>query len=547
MNISTTMQAGLYLKDYIDVLRRRRDVVVLFFITVVLVVTIGSFLMRPVYRATAVLLIDEESPNILTTSGSVTLGSQDYYSYREYYQSQIEIITSISIARRVFEELNLGTLPAYRRAKEPIKRFLKAVKVEPIRDTRLLKLHAENKDPALAAKTANRIAEIYVRRNLYYINRNELMSLLKNEYLKLETKLSENSKVFKEKHPEMIRLRQEMAEMAKNIERVKNSSFEYDISGEGGRERAFEGFKANNVSIQDPAEKPAIPIKPKKRLNILLAIIIGAMGGVGLAFLFEYLDDTIKSDTDIESLSDLLLLGNIPKVENANKESWHKMDLLVHLSPRDPVAEAYRAIRTSIIFSATEERPLKCIVITSPGPQDGKTTTLCNLGISMAQLRKKVLLVDGDLRKPRLHDIFGGDNNIGLSSFLCGQADLGKLVQKTDIENLFLVKGGPHPPNPSELIESNKLKEFVKEVKKEFDFVLFDSPPVNVVTDAIILSPITDGVILVAESGKTPKRALLRIMPILKNAKARLIGIILNKVSLTAHNYYYYSHYYGKK
>src|SRR3989338_6160632 len=167
MNISTTMQAGLYLKDYIDVLRRRRDVVVLFFITVVLVVTIGSFLMRPVYRATAVLLIDEESPNILTTSGSVTLGSQDYYSYREYYQSQIEIITSISIARRVFEELDLGTLPAYRRAKEPIKRFLKTVKVEPIRDTRLLKLHAENKDPALAAKTANRIAEIYVRRNLY--------------------------------------------------------------------------------------------------------------------------------------------------------------------------------------------------------------------------------------------------------------------------------------------------------------------------------------------------------------------------------------------
>lgn len=547
MNISTTMQAGLYLKDYIAVLRRRRDVVVLFFISVVLVVAAGSFLMKPVYRATTTLLIDEESPNILTTSGSVTLGSQDYYSYREYYQSQIEIIISTGIARRAFNELNLGELPAYKRAKEPIKKFLKTVKVEPIRDTRLLKLHVENRDPERAAKIANRIAEIYVRRNLYYINRNELMSLLKNEYLKFETRLSENSKIFKEKHPAMIRLRQEMAEMAKNIERVKNSSFEYDISGEDGRERTFEGFKANNVSIQDPAEKPTVPVKPKKRLNILLAIIIGAMGGIGLAFLFEYLDDTIKSDDDIESMSDLLLLGNIPKVENANKGSEDTIDILVHLSPKDPVAEAYRAIRTSIAFSSTEEHPLKGIVITSPGAQDGKTTTLCNLGIAIAQLQKKVLLVDADLRKPRLHDIFGLDNNTGLSSFLCGQADLGKLVQKTDIENLFLVTGGPHPPNPSELLESNKMKEFMKEVKKEFDFVLFDSPPINVVTDALILSPVADGVVLVAESGKTPKRALSRITPLFKNAKARLIGIILNKVSLTAHNYYYYSHYYGKR
>jgi succinoglycan biosynthesis transport protein ExoP len=208
-----------YLRNYADILLRRRNTIMVFFSTVVVLVGLGSFIMQPVYRATSTLLIDIESPNVLSTSsgsGSV-MGSTDYYAYKEYLQSQIEIIVSRPIGRDVFNELGLANTREYRGARDPIKNFLKKISVEPVRDTRLLKLNAENWDPVLAAKMANLMAETYVMRNLAYISKNELLNLLKNEYLKLQTKLSEFSKIYKEEHPDMIRLKREIADLVKRI------------------------------------------------------------------------------------------------------------------------------------------------------------------------------------------------------------------------------------------------------------------------------------------------------------------------------------------
>ncbi|NQT23481.1 MAG: hypothetical protein HQ579_08625, partial [Candidatus Omnitrophica bacterium] len=314
----TNIEQELHLKDYVDVLRRRRSVVVIFFVTIVFVVTIGSLIMRPVYQASATLLIDAESPNVLTTYGLVSLESQNYYSYKEYYQSQKEIITSRAIARRIFNEFNLGNTKKYAKAKDPIKAFLKTVNVAPVRDTRLLRLNVENRDPVLAAKIANRMAEVYVERNLYYISRDELMNLLKNEYLKLESRLSEYTRIYKSKHPKIIRLKEEISELVKKIESVKKSAFHYDVVPQDLKEGGMytlEGLKANNVSIEDPAEVPAIPIRPKKRLNVLLAIIVGFFGGVALAFFFEYLDDTVKSLEDVEKLVKWPFLGCVPIID----------------------------------------------------------------------------------------------------------------------------------------------------------------------------------------------------------------------------------------
>lgn len=546
------MEQELQISDYINVLQRRKSVIIIFFITTVLVVTIGSLIMKPVYRATATLLIDVESPNVLTTSGMVAIEAQNYYTYKEYYQSQKEIITSRVIAREVFNEFNLADTKNYKKAKDPVGEFLKTIKVEPVRDTRLLKLHVNSKDPVLAANIANRIAEMYVRRNLYYISRDEMMNLLKNEYLKLETKLSEYNKTFLAKHPQMIRLKKELRETVKKIEDVKKASFGYDIitkdfQGEGGY--TLEGLKANNVSIEDPAEVPIIPIKPKKRLNVLLAVIVGLFGGVGLAFFFEYLDDTVKSVEDTGKLVAWPFLGGVPQIDSgAGKMREFEKDLLTHTKPKDPTSEAYRAIRTSILFSSTEEHPLKAVLITSPGPQEGKTTTLCNLGVVMAQSGKRVLMVDADMRRPRLHGIFKKKNEKGLSDFLCSQAELKDIIQKTDIDNIAIVSGGQHPPNPSELLSGHKVEDFIRVAKEKFDFILFDTPPVAVVTDAIVLSKATDGTIMVIESEKTSKRVLPRIYQILKDSKAKIIGTVLNKISLKSrsHHYYYYSRYYGK-
>ena len=548
MNIESVSQE-IHIKDYVDILRRRRDIALIFFATLVLVVTIGSFIMRPVYRATVMLLVDSESPNVLTTTGMVELQSQNYFSYKEYYQSQAEILSSYGLAKKVFEEYSLGNLPEYRRAKEPVKKFLKTVKVEPVRDTRLLKLNVDDKNPELAAKIANRMAELYVMRNLYYISKSELLNLLKNEYLKLVSKTSEYAKIYKDGHPEMIKVKKEMDELIDRIDQEKKSVCDYGNIEDylkAGSNHPLAGFKANNVSIQDPAEKPVVPIRPKKSLNILIAIILGALGGAGLAFFFEYLDDNVKTLEDVEKVADWPFLGSIHDIDGNKTLKEFEKDMLVNLMPRDPAAEVYRSIRTRVLFSTTEEHPIRSVVVTSPGPQEGKTTTLCNLGIAMAQNQKRVLLVDSDMRKPRLHEIFKKDSGVGLSNFLSGQASLKDVIQETEVKNLYLVTGGVIPPDPSELLASNKTKEFIAKAREDFDFILFDSPPVTMLTDAVIISKMVDGTIIVIESGKTSRRILARIHRLFEDTKSRVIGMLLNKVSLNAANQYYYSYYYGK-
>ena len=545
----TNLQEELHLKDYIDVLRRRRSASILFFVTTVLIVTIGSFIMTPIYRATTTILIDPESPNVLTTTGSVELQSQNYYSYREYYQSQVEILTSYTLIKKVFDELGLDKSREYAKAKEPVKNFLKTIKVEPVRDTRLLKLSVDNKNPEVAAKIVNRIAELYVMRNLYYISKNELANLFKNEYLKLESKLSEYAKVYKEGHPEMVKLRKELAEMMDRIGQEKKSVYDYgkiEDYLQNNTSYPLSGFKANNISIQDAAVKPVIPLKPKKMLNMLLAIIFGLFGGVAIAFFLEYFDDSVKTVENIEKITKWPFLSSVPDIDEGGTLKETEKDIFVDIKPKDPISEIYRIIRTRMLFTAVDGKPIKTILVTSPGPQEGKTTTLCNLGIAIAQNKQRVLLVDADMRRPRMHETFGAKNDNGLSSFISGQVPFDDVVQKTKIENLSIVSGGVVPPNPSELLTSHKMKEFITKAGEKFDFIMIDTPPVGMLTDAVIVAGLTDGVIMVVESGKTSKRILGRVNQLLEHVKVKVIGVVFNKAPLGASSYYYYYQYYGK-
>ncbi len=552
------MEQQVDIKDYAMVIKRHLGVIILFFVTVVCLVTIGSFLMKPVYRATAILLIDVESPDVLTTSGMVSLDSRNYYTYKEYYQSQIEIIRSRLLTKKVFEEFRLGEDEKYAKAKDPIKSFLKTIKIDPIRDTRLISLNIDNQNPVLAAAIANRMAELYVRRNLYYISRNEMMNLLKNEYLKMEAKLSEYSKVYKDKHPAMIRLHEEINEVVKKIEAVKNSMFDFEVIENdfaSSGKYPLEGLKPNNVSIQDPAEVPLLPVKPRKRLNIMLAAILGLFGGIGIAFFFEYLDENIKTVDELEKSMDWTLLGVVPEIGKV-KKGFRKFDkgLLAHVTPKGPSVEAFKHIRTKI-FNILEERGSpKSIVVSSPGPEEGKTTNLCNLGIVLAKSGKKVLLVDSDLRRPRLQEFFNKKSIFkkkdikGLSDFLVAHVPFDGLVQKTDIDNLYLVSCGLSPSNPSELLSGARIKEFISAAENSFDIVLFDSSPIAVVTDAVMLSKLAGQLIIVIQGGKTSRKVLHRMEKTLKDSKINVMGAILNKVSVKngeSAGYYYHSHYYN--
>lgn len=230
------------------------------------------------------------------------------------------------------------------------------------------------------------------------------------------------------------------------------------------------------------------------------------------------------------------------KDQKSDKLLTLKRRLLAHNSPKDPVAEQYRTIRTNVQFSDTEQ-DIKSIMLTSTGPGEGKSTTASNLATVYAQQGLRVLLIDADLRKPTSHYTFRLENHVGLTNVLTKQSTLGQAVQATEVPELFLLTSGPIPPNPAELLASNNMTELLKEMKEEFDMIIFDTPPVLAVADAQILANQVDGSILVVSSGKTDKEAAVRAKELLLKANAKVLGAVLNNRKMEEGSDYYY--YYG--
>jgi protein-tyrosine kinase len=218
--------------------------------------------------------------------------------------------------------------------------------------------------------------------------------------------------------------------------------------------------------------------------------------------------------------------------------------VITHTDPKSPVTEAYKVLRTNVMYSGIDKR-LKTIVVTSSGPMEGKTTTVVNLAVTFAQAGKNVLLIDSDLRKPKIHRIFMLSNNSGLTNLIANHDEYEKYIRSCDVPNLQILPSGTIPPNPSELLSSNTMKNFVKDISEKYDLVLFDAPPVGSVTDAAIISTLVDGTILVANSGHVEISALKRAKELLSKVDANVIGVVLNKLDKsTVNNYYYHSDYY---
>lgn len=322
--------------------------------------------------------------------------------------------------------------------------------------------------------------------------------------------------------------------------------------------RITEAGQIGNVRIVDRAEEPLYPIKPRKKLNLILAALVGLGLGVGVTFLLEYLDTSIKTFEEIERQLGLSVLGEIPNIwvnevdKKKLEKGWRSGDevqqiifrLITHFEPKSHVSEAYRTLRTNIQF-AKVDYPLKTLLVTSSSPKEGKSTTVANIAITLAQMGSNVLLVDADLRRPVLHSIFELDQKPGLTEVLMGTKEIEEAIKPTEVGNLSLVPSGPIPPNPSELLGSQVMQRLIEELKEEYDYLLFDSPPVIAVTDAAVLSSVVDGVILVIQAGKVSREAVLRAKSLLDNVAARIIGVVLNNIKFErGHSYYYYYRYY---
>ncbi|MDD2752118.1 MAG: polysaccharide biosynthesis tyrosine autokinase, partial [Candidatus Omnitrophica bacterium] len=301
--------------------------------------------------------------------------------------------------------------------------------------------------------------------------------------------------------------------------------------------------QTSNIRIVDPAEVPKRPLGPNKPRNIISAAILGLLGGFCIAIFLEYLDSTVKTAEDVELYVKLPFLGYVPSFKR-EATSDKSADLICYSQQATTIAEAFRSIRTSIIFSLPEDRPLKTILVTSTFPEEGKTTNSINLAIVFAQKNEQVVLVEGDMRKHRIAKTFDLDNKEGLSSYLTGTTTLERTIKKTPIPNLYLIPAGPTPPNPAELLTSAKTRELFEGLKIKFDRIIVDAPPVMTVADASILANMCEGVVEIIRAGKVNLDHVLHGKQRLLEAKAKILGVILNDVEVKKKDSYYYYHYY---
>jgi polysaccharide biosynthesis transport protein len=401
-----------------------------------------------------------------------------------------------------------------------------------------------------------------------YFGPSMLQDLIKRRS-ELEIEIAEKSEHFKGMHPEIIGLTSELASVNLKIDGEKDKKVYsgdigiqygmlkqdvytarqiYDSLLQRAKETDVTGeLQTTNIRVVDRATVPEKPSKPRKKRDLLLALIIGLMGGGALAFFMEALDQSVKTPEDVKNKVKLPCLGTIA-VPAAEEDKHVKNELIISLKPRSVISEAYRGIRTSIVFTAVEHKR-KTILITSSSPQEGKTTVASNLAIAMAQSGEKTILLDADMRKPRLENVFGIKMQHGLSDILAGKDIFKDAVHKTDIQNLDIIACGSIPPNPSELLGSRKIQEFLAFLEEKYDRVIIDSSPVLAVTDSVVLSGKVDGVILVVKAGYTHKNAAIKVKEILETVKtASILGVVLNMVETgkSGGHYYYYSQYYGK-
>ncbi|TET46682.1 polysaccharide biosynthesis tyrosine autokinase [candidate division TA06 bacterium] len=323
--------------------------------------------------------------------------------------------------------------------------------------------------------------------------------------------------------------------------------------------RISEAMKVGNTRIVDGAIRPDRPILPKKKRTTFLGAVGGLIIGIGLALFLEYLDTSVKTGEDIERDLRLPFLGAVPSVRNDHggalegDEEVLKRVLISRFDPRSPIAEAYRTVRTNLQYVQLDKK-YRTIMFTSPLPEEGKSTSLANISLTLSQLGAKTLVVDSDLRRPVQHRIFGVHKSPGLTGILVNEESPDEVISPTKYENLYVLPSGPIPPNPSELLSSDRMKQLITQLKEEFEFILFDSPPILVVTDAAVLGGKTDGTVVVVRFEKTDRRAALEAKKLLENAKVEVLGVVLNDVKIEralggyGYHYYcrsYYPPYYG--
>jgi succinoglycan biosynthesis transport protein ExoP len=528
------------LRQYWNLLRRWLWLVVLgAFIGGSLAYVVGRNT-RPVYEASTTLLIAPGSAQSLDSYSTLIASERLARTYAQLLTSS-PVIEETYLRLEAMEEegLPVGDLTSS---------F--SISALPLRDTQLLDVSVTGTDPEMITAAANALVEGFIewqaniQRERYADSKSNLaieMEQLQANIDEIEGRIQALGEAGDSaEQNELVRLQDQLLQYQNSYSALLSS---YSAIG------LAEANSSATVTVISPATVPAAPIRPRILSNTLLAAVLGALAGAGLAFLLEYLDDTVKSPEDLQAIG-LGAIGVVQRVAGNGKSA--ESPIFAISQPKSLASEAYRTLRTNLQFSSLDT-PLRSLVVTSAVATEGKTTTAANLAVVMAQAGNRIVLVDGDLRRPSAHRLFNLPNQTGLTTALVEDPQaLNGYLQETGIENLRVLTAGPIPPNPQELLGSQRMEELLRRLEDEADIVVLDTPPTLVVSDANVLAARASGVLMVVNTGKTRRAAVRQAVDGLRKVGANLLGCVLNMVSPRGgrgsyyYSSYYYSHYYGE-
>jgi succinoglycan biosynthesis transport protein ExoP len=504
------------LREYLAVLRLRKWSIMLVTALVVASTLAFSFLQTPLYESETKVLVKPVSvspgvappalPNLETERG---------------------LVSSVPVAQKVAEELGLGGDPSV---------LLDDLDVEVVTGSEFLIVNYRHPDPLEARGRSQAFAESYLE-------------------FRREQALAEGAAATQTVERQLRELNREFAELEEQIAETRDPSelatLEAQQSTLIGRiavleQQLSELLVPENLrvgQVVEPAEVPASPATPNYLVNVPLALFVGLALGVGLAFLRERLDDRLRGRGDLEGRAGASVLAVVPKVTGWRKRKEAR--LVTAEEPRSAASEAYRTLRTSLLFTASQNG-IRTVLVTSPQIEEGKTTTVANLGVALGQAGKRVVIVDADLRKPRLHRFFNAQNATGLTNLIAGETDPAHAVLQSGVPHLRLLPSGPVPGNPAELLSSDAMGTMLQQMGEVADFVIIDSAPILVAADASILATYADAVLLVADADRATRGSVAHARIQLDQVNANVVGAVLNNFDLSrARAYpYYYQYYY---
>jgi succinoglycan biosynthesis transport protein ExoP len=367
----------------------------------------------------------------------------------------------------------------------------------------------------------------------------KVVQAVKNEYLTALAKENSLAGALNAQKGDALAMNRKAIDYGVLDREVQSSRQLYDSLLQRAKETGVSTeLKTSNIRVVDRAEKPLKPVSPQKAMNLLLGLLGGTVFACGLVFFFEYMDSRIKTPDEIKVHLGLPHLGLLPALSRKAEDAYP----LVNNGVPPNFSEAFRGIRTNVLFSSAQEGS-RSIVVTSTAPGEGKSMVASNLAISLAQAGQRVLLIDADMRKPKSHEIFAITQEPGLSNVLVGNAKASESVRKSTVSGLWVLPAGRIPPNPAELVGSPRFRDFIASLKDHFDWVIIDTPPVMAVTDAAVIAHHASGVLFVIGAEMTSRHAAKRALDQLEQANARFVGAVLNRVDLENHGYYYSQYY----